>query len=130
MPEDIVKLLLIKEEDEKMNQVEKQNELEAYKELYYDEFLKSIKPQSYDWYLYHSRKNEDNLFYTVCATPLFYLFAGGGFANSIAWTIGLWIFYAILCFINNTKLENDEVILRRRDLSFKMWLQCRYGIII
>lgn len=111
-----------------MDNHERWKALEAYKELYWDEYKKSIKPDTPEWELYHHPKNANAIGLTIICTPIFYLFAGGGFVHNIIWTIGLWVFCGIYCALWNFCLDNDADNLYKRDIAFMIWLQHEKGI--
>ncbi len=54
-----------------MDNHERWKALEAYKELYWDEYKKSIKPDTPDWELYHHPKNANAIGLTIICTPIF-----------------------------------------------------------
>lgn len=93
------------------------------KEKYYEEFKNQIKPRSYHYYLFHSRENENSILWFIVLTPIFFLFSGGSMIVSFLYVIGLWIAYAVMCYINNEKMNMDAEILKKREQAFIIYLQ-------
>lgn len=93
------------------------------KEKYYEEYKNQIKPRSYDYYLYHNKENENSILWFIVLTPIFFLFSGGSMVVSVLYVIGLWVAYAVMCYVNNEKMNMDAEILKKREILFKIYLQ-------
>lgn len=74
-----------------------------------DNYRKTVKRGTDEWYLYHSYKNEDALYYALilgfCAIFL---------KQGLGLEILIWGYYAWYCFKNNNDLDNNPRILALR----------------
>lgn len=91
-------------------------DLQDMKIRYYEteEELYTIKRSDHEWYLYHSIKNEDALIPVIVGSFISLFLKGGGLLS-----IGIWIWYFNYCKKNNDALNNDPIILRKRELALK-----------
>ena len=71
---------------------------------------------SYNWYLYHSFKNENALLPVIVASFLLFFIH-----NGIVFIIFLWIWYFDYCKRNNDALNKDPKILREREIAIKVY---------
>ena len=90
---------------------------------YYDNYKKQIVKGSYEYYLYHSKKNIDYILWFLVLTPIFFLFSGGGMIKSIIYVVLLWITYFLLCINNNYLMNKDNKIIEKRNIAFKIYLE-------
>lgn len=72
----------------------------------------TIKKGDYDYYLYHSIKNENALIPVIVFSFLVFFVRNG-------WLISLciWIWYFNYCNKNNRELDNNPIILKKREAA-------------
>lgn len=66
--------------------------------------------QTGEWYLYHSYKNPNSIFYTAIGSLVAMFFRDGFWCVLV-----LWVFCALTCFSNNKALDNNPEILEERE---------------
>ena len=79
---------------------------------------KELLKQSREWYLWHSIKNENALL-PVIVISFFAFFMYNGWLISLC----IWIWFAIYCKNNNEKLNNNQEILREREIRIKYHIE-------
>lgn len=70
-----------------------------------------MKYGSYEWYLYHDRKNETPVLYLILLS-VFLLFCHDGIASMIV----IWIIYFVWAKNNNDKLNENPQIIKEREI--------------
>ena len=77
---------------------------------------KKLLKQTGEWYLYHSYKNENTVFYSAIGSILT-LFFKNGFLCALV----VWVFCFITCVGNDNALNNDPRIISERE----RWMELR-----
>lgn len=75
------------------------------------EEVMEIKKYSSEWYLYHSRKNEDALVPVIIISILVFFIKPG-----VVWSVAVWMWYFDYCTTNNNKLNKDPWVLEQREI--------------